>query len=105
MIAIVDVGSQLDQLLPQEAPPPRNSESNSPSARAKSVSGFWPAIIGLSSRMQALQVEDQVVGGLVAMLAILGHHRLDDHSQTAGEVWDSSGRAGRSRLSGRRVSA
>ena len=50
-----------------------------------SVSGFWPAIIGLSPRMQALEVEDQVVGCLVAVLAVLGHHRLDDHAQAAGE--------------------
>ena len=35
---------------------------------------------------QALEVEDQVVGVLIAVLAVLGHHGLDDHAQAAGEL-------------------
>ena len=85
-----DVVAAVDVSRPSRPSAPRwrggMTSSTSPSASAASDSGFWPAIIGLSPWSRHLQVEDQVVGVAVAVLAVLGHHRLDDHAQAAGEA-------------------
>ena len=83
LVAAVDVAGHLDHLLLAGAAP--STRSASPSARPARAVGLLAGDHRALALEQALQVEDQVVGVAVAVLAVLGHHRLDDHAQAAGE--------------------
>ena len=83
VVAIVDVGGELDELFFAGAALVLGVELAL--GQGEQGLGLLAGDHRALAPLQALDVEDQVVGGLIAVLAILGHHRLDDHAQSAGK--------------------